>query len=125
MKNNYVDLSTMFQTNKHKMIPAGDQISEPDVISDSEQDIQFRCETVSEIVKDKIFPLKKALEIYNVTFRQYFGYLLLHDESKITIDSDVIQVFLTTMFNAMDLSVSHLDSKTEKVIADLRQLSSV
>ena len=107
------------------MISVGDYVSQSENISNLEQDIEFRCETVSEVVAEKIFPLEKALGIYNVTFRQYLGYLLLRNESKITIDGDTVVNFLTVMFDAMDISEPHLGKKAGKVISDLRELSSV
>ena len=115
----------MLTKKKNNMIPAEDFISESGSFEEAVQDLEFRCETVSEVVKEKVFPLKKALEVYNVTLGQYFGYLMLRNDSKITLENDVVLSIFATVLNAMDFSDPNLDSKTEKVISDLRQLSAV
>src|ERR1017187_8816354 len=115
MKNNYVDLSIMLRSKKHGAIPAGDYLSQADL---PEGDIEFRCETVSEVVQQKIFPLEKALKLYDVSFKQYMGYLMLHNKPKIIVDTHIITVFFTTMLGLIDIPDKILDSKTEKVIAD-------
>ena len=115
----------MFQKKKHNLIPAGDYVTAAESKLDADQDIERRCESVAEVVKDKVFPLARALSVYNVSFRQYVGYMMLRDKSKIIIKSSDVGSIVTNVLDMMDFSNSHLDSNTEKMVAGLRQLSAV
>jgi len=115
----------MFQSKKHNLVAAGDYVTEEESQFNREDDIERRCETITEVVKNKVFPLERALSVYNVSFRQYFGYLMLQSQTKIHIDSNIFASFISVMLDMIDISDSHRNTKAEKIVADLRQLSMV
>ena len=51
----------MLQNKINKLIPAGDYMTEEEAILDRETDIKRRCETVADVVKNKIFTLPQAV----------------------------------------------------------------
>lgn len=115
----------MFQRKKHNLIPMGDYVTLNESMSGPEEDVERRCETVTEVVKKKIFTLDHALSLYNVSLRQYIGHLMLRNQSRVITDSAHISAITAMLLDLMDLSEKRLDSRTEKIVAGLRQLSTV
>ena len=116
----------MFQNKINKLIPAGDYMTKEEAILDRETDIKRRCETVADVVKNKIFTLPQALKAYDVSIEEYFGYMMLKPKKqKIIMDVGTVAAIMNALLNIMDLSHANLDNQTKKVVSDLRKLSAV
>jgi hypothetical protein len=116
----------MFQRNKNKLVPAGDYVTLEETVIDSETDIKYRCETVDDLVKDKVFTLPQALKAYELNTEQYLGYLMLKPKKqKILVDNGTFAALMTAVLGFVDFSHSNLDARSKQVVKDMQELGAV
>ena len=116
----------MFQSKKNKLIPAGDYVTLEEAVIDSETDIKYRCETVDDLVRDKVFTLPQALKAYEISPIQYLGYsMLMPKKQKLLLDTTTFIALMEAMLRIVDFSKSNLDARSKKVVKDIQELSAV
>jgi hypothetical protein len=114
----------MFPAKKHKLIPAGDYVTAEEAVLDKETDIERRCETVDEVIKQNVMPVSKALGAYHISYKQYLGYLMLKNKGKILVDGVTIISILQDVLQTMDLSKVDMEKAAKTFLVNFRKLAS-
>ena len=116
----------MFQSKKNKLVPAGDYVTLEEAVINNETDIRYRCETVDDLVKDKVFTLPQALKAYDISPEQYLGYsMLIPKKQKVLLDTPTFIALMNAMLRIVDFSKSNLDARSKKVVKDIQEFSAV
>ncbi|HTE34158.1 MAG TPA: hypothetical protein VK666_27450 [Chryseolinea sp.] len=114
----------MSHPKKHTLIPAGDYMTAEEAAMDESTEIRRRCETIDEVVKDKIFTLPDALAAYDVSPREYIGYVLMSNtKKKVMVDQMMAIAMMSAIVSVLDLT--RVDHRIEKVFTDLKRLATV
>lgn len=116
----------MFQDKKNKLVPRGDYVAVNESVMDKEWEVRSRCESVHDVVTQRIIPLSKDLKAYDITLEQYFGFLMIKSlKVKIIMDAMTIGTLLKVVLGFMDIPNTGLDAKTQQLVEDMRRLSAV
>ena len=117
----------MLDRKRHKGVPPGDYVADNEGIQHPAEAIERRCETVDDVVKNKVFTLAEALTAYKVTPEQFFGYKMLNKSRshKLIVDTVTFLTIFQSLFNQFDLTHSDLNPPTKKAVAELRKLALV